>query len=76
MYDESQAAADSARKWVIWSVVIWFICVVIVIVFGVVGAFNAGDSNAAMPGVRAAAFGCAADGGRVHHVGVRGHLGG
>jgi hypothetical protein len=48
LYAESQAAAASARKWVIWSVIIWAVWVVILIIISVAGGFNAGNSSAAM----------------------------
>lgn len=48
LHAEAQAAAASARKWVIWSVIIWAVWVVIVIILSVSGGFGAGNSNAAM----------------------------
>ena len=48
MHAEAQAAAASARKWVIWSVIIWAVWVVILIIISVAGGLNAGNSSAAM----------------------------
>lgn len=48
LHAESQAAAASARKWVIWSVVIWAVWVVILIVVSVAGGLNADNTSAAM----------------------------
>jgi Interferon-induced transmembrane protein len=48
LHAESQAAAANARKWVIWSVIIWAVWVVILIIISVAGGLNAGNSNAAM----------------------------
>jgi hypothetical protein len=47
-YAEAQASADSAKKWVKWSVIIWAIGVVIYGVIAVLLVVTAGNSNAAM----------------------------
>jgi hypothetical protein len=47
-YPEAQASADSARKWIIWSVVVGLIVIVINLIFVATGAYDAGDTNAAM----------------------------
>ena len=47
LYAEAQAAAASARKWVIWSVIIWAIAVVVYLIIAVV-MVNSSNSNAAM----------------------------
>ena len=47
-YAEAQAAADSAKKWVTWSVVVGLIVIVINVILAATGAYNAPDSNAAM----------------------------
>jgi Interferon-induced transmembrane protein len=47
-YAEAQASADSARKWVIWSVVAGVVVAIIYGILTAVGAFNAGNTNAAM----------------------------
>ncbi len=46
-YAEAQAAADSAKKWVMWSVVAWVVSIIIYGILYAVGVFNAG-TNAAM----------------------------
>jgi hypothetical protein len=43
---ESEVASASARKWVMWSVVIWAVWVVIVLIFSVAGGLNSEHSNA------------------------------
>lgn len=47
-YAEAQAAADSAKKFVMWSVIAGVIVIVIYGILMAVGALNAGTSNAAM----------------------------
>jgi predicted secreted protein len=47
-YPEAQASADSARKWVIWSVVVGLITGVIYAILFAMGSFNGPDTNAAM----------------------------
>jgi hypothetical protein len=47
-YAEAQASADSARKWVIWSVVIGVVAAIVYGILAAIGAFNAGNANAAM----------------------------
>ncbi len=47
-YAEAQASADSAKKWVIWSVVVGLIVIVINVILAATGAYNTSDSNAAM----------------------------
>jgi hypothetical protein len=46
-YAEAQAAADSAKKWVIWSVVAWVISLIIYGILYAAGVFNV-ETNAAM----------------------------
>lgn len=46
-YAEAQASADSAKKWVMWSVVIGLIVIVINVILAATGTYNAG-TNAAM----------------------------
>ncbi|OBG39767.1 hypothetical protein A5672_14445 [Mycobacterium alsense] len=46
LYAEAHAAAASARKWVIWSVVIWAIWVAVLIIVSVAGGLDAGTTNA------------------------------
>ncbi|MGZ4583024.1 MAG: CD225/dispanin family protein [Mycobacterium sp.] len=46
-YAEAQASAESAKKWVIWSVVIGLIVIVINVILAATGTYNA-DTNAAM----------------------------
>jgi hypothetical protein len=48
LHAEAQASAASARKWVIWSVIIWAVSVVILIIFSVAGGMNADNTSAAM----------------------------
>jgi hypothetical protein len=48
LHAEAQAASASARKWVIWSVVIWAVWVVILIIISVAGGLNANNTSAAM----------------------------
>jgi heme/copper-type cytochrome/quinol oxidase subunit 2 len=48
LYAESQAAAKSARKWVIWSAIIWVIGVVVYLIIMVLAVNNGADTNAAM----------------------------
>jgi hypothetical protein len=43
-----RASAASARKWVIWSVIIWVVGVIIYGILVAVGAFNVQNSSAAM----------------------------
>lgn len=45
-YDEAQAAAGTARKWVIWSAVFGLIVIVIYVI--IYAIFNTADTNAAM----------------------------
>jgi Interferon-induced transmembrane protein len=47
LHAQAQAAAASARKWVIWSVVIWAIWVVILIIISVAGGLNVETSSMA-----------------------------
>jgi Interferon-induced transmembrane protein len=47
LHAEAQAAAASARKWVIWSVIIWAVWVVIVIIISVAGGLNV-ETNSSM----------------------------
>jgi ABC-type glycerol-3-phosphate transport system permease component len=47
-YAEAQASADSARKWVIWSVVVGLIVIVINVILAAIGAYSTPDTNAAM----------------------------
>jgi hypothetical protein len=47
-YPEAQASADSARKWIIWSVVVGLIVIVINLILVATGGYNAGNTNAAM----------------------------
>ncbi|KZS67059.1 hypothetical protein A4G26_08925 [Mycobacterium kansasii] len=47
-YAEAQAAADSAKKFVMWSAIAGVIVIVIYGILMAVGALNAGTSNAAM----------------------------
>jgi hypothetical protein len=46
-YAEAQAAADAAKKWVIWSVVGWVATVIIYGILYAVGVFNV-ETNTAM----------------------------
>ena len=46
-YAEAQASADSARKWVIWSVVVGLVVGIIYAIFAIAGGM-ANNSNAAM----------------------------
>ncbi len=39
-YAEAQASASAARKWVIWSVVIWFVIIVIYGILFATGVMN------------------------------------
>jgi hypothetical protein len=48
LHAEAQAASASARKWVIWSVVIWAVWVVILIIISVAGGLNANNTSSAM----------------------------
>ncbi|WP_082951835.1 CD225/dispanin family protein [Mycobacterium sp. 852002-51057_SCH5723018] len=48
LYAEAQAASASARKWVIWSVIIWAVWVVVVIIISVAGGMSADNSSMAM----------------------------
>ena len=43
-YAESQAAAKSARKWVIWSAVIWLVGVIMYLIV-MVWAVSTGDNT-------------------------------
>ncbi|ORB96088.1 hypothetical protein B1T44_18045 [Mycobacterium persicum] len=47
-YAEAQAAADSAKKFVMWSAIAGVIVIVIYGILMAVGALNAGTSSAAM----------------------------
>lgn len=47
-YAEGQASADSAKKWITWSVVVGLIVIVINLILVATGAYNAGNTNAAM----------------------------
>src|ERR1700756_1418936 len=47
LHAQAQGAAASARKWVIWSVVIWAIWVVILIIISVAGGLNVETSSMA-----------------------------
>ncbi|BBX98462.1 CD225/dispanin family protein [Mycobacterium lacus] len=47
-YAEAQAAAESAKKFSIWGAVIGVVVLVIYGILMAVGAFNAGNTNAAM----------------------------
>jgi cytochrome b561 len=46
-YAEAQAAADSAKKWVRWSVIIWVVLVVIYLAFIVIVMVTANPDNPA-----------------------------
>ncbi|KAA0109481.1 CD225/dispanin family protein [Mycolicibacterium sp. P1-5] len=39
-YAEAQASAAAAKKWVIWSVIIWAVCIAICIALLAAGAIN------------------------------------
>ena len=56
LHAEARAAAASARKWVIWSVVIWAVWLVIVIIYSVATGLNADNTSAAMFSALAAVF--------------------
>ena len=47
-YAEAQASAESAKKFVTWSVIIGVVVYIIYGILAAVGAFNAGNANAAM----------------------------
>ena len=47
-YAEAQASADSAKKWVTWSVIVGLIVIVINVILAVAGTFNASDTSTAM----------------------------
>jgi TRAP-type mannitol/chloroaromatic compound transport system permease small subunit len=47
-YAEAQASADSAKKWVKWSIIIWVGLVVLSGVLAVIAGLSAPDSSAAM----------------------------
>ncbi len=49
-YAEAQASADSAKKWVVWSVVAGVIVIIINLILVAMGAYNAQETNAAMLG--------------------------
>jgi hypothetical protein len=48
LYAEAQAAADSAKKWVRWSVIIWVVGVIVYGLILVLAAVNSPDTNSAM----------------------------
>ncbi|MEE6178642.1 CD225/dispanin family protein [Mycobacterium sp. 050134] len=47
-YAEAQASADSAKKWVMWSVIVGLIVIVINVILAATGAYNGDNTNAAM----------------------------
>lgn len=47
-YAEAQASADSAKKWVMWSVIVGLVVIVINVLLAMVGAFDASDTSTAM----------------------------
>jgi cytochrome b561 len=48
-YAEAQASADSAKKWVTWSVIVGLVVIVINVLLAMAGAFDASDTSTAMP---------------------------
>jgi cytochrome b561 len=48
LHAEAQTAAASAKKWVIWSVIIWAVIAVIYAIIAVSGGLNAQNTSAAM----------------------------
>jgi cytochrome b561 len=48
LHAEAQTAAASAKKWVIWSVIIWAVIVVIYAIIAVSAGLNAQNTGAAM----------------------------
>jgi cytochrome b561 len=48
LYAEAQANADSAKKWVRWSVIIWVLGVIVYGIFAVLIAVNSPDTSTAM----------------------------
>jgi len=47
-YAEAQASAESAKKWVMWSVIVGIIVIVINLILVAIGAYNAPDTTTAM----------------------------
>ncbi|MDD4868427.1 MAG: CD225/dispanin family protein, partial [Mycobacterium sp.] len=47
-YAEAQASADSAKKWVTWSVIVGLVVILINVILAMAGAFDASQSNAAL----------------------------